>query len=423
VQPFLERIVTHLERVEKGTIRSTFEPEVVTDADALEDERLTLDDWQSAPRYCEHLLLARAASLTPAGVTLLRLRGVDRLRWLLAMETSLATSSLDPWCLDLESARRLFAALRSPWLLVDDELPANRPAIARWSELGALRLSMGETSPATLELTAVGHSIFGELAGDDPTPFRSVARALLDDERDRVLTSIGGNDPSGDRATTATVRHARMVAHEVRNALLPVQYALEKIFSSPVAAAEDLVEPRRRVEEGLARLHRFVDDSLRLTPIADEEVTSFSVMDALEEARRRCDPPPGGGVLIEAWPGSADPRCRGHRGRFVLALLNLLRNAVQVGGPSVRVEIGVDARTTGRVLLSVRDDGPGLSEAQRASIFENGISYREGGSGHGLSYVREVVEEEMGGDVRAISTADRRGACFELELPTAEDET
>jgi hypothetical protein len=39
VQPFLERIVTHLERVEKGTIRSTFEPEVVTDADALEDER------------------------------------------------------------------------------------------------------------------------------------------------------------------------------------------------------------------------------------------------------------------------------------------------------------------------------------------------------------------------------------------------
>jgi signal transduction histidine kinase len=105
----------------------------------------------------------------------------------------------------------------------------------------------------------------------------------------------------------------------------------------------------------------------------------------------------------------------------VVAVLNLLRNAVQVGGAGIRLQISVDARTPGTVKLRVRDDGPGIPQAHRDTLFENGVSHRDGGSGHGLSFVRLVVEHEMGGRVRLASAPGDTGACFEIELDTEED--
>ena len=386
--------------------------------------------WADAEQYCERLSLARSSTLLPPGSMLLRLNGVDRVRWLMAVESCLAASSVDPWCLDIDTIRKVSQEGRWPMHPVDATLDwmgepsINLPTMERWMALGALRHvpnAKGEFPSMAVEVTSMGRDLFDELAADDATSFRILARALLEDEREQVLAPIVGHDRSQDRAATATLRHARMVAHEVRNALLPVQYALREVWADPALSSASIAPQRRTIEDGLARLHRFVDDSLRLTPIAAEVAEPFSVMEAVEEARRQLDPAPGGGVLIEARPGSADPRCRGHRGRFVLALLNVLRNAVQVGGPGVRVEIGIDARTPGRVTVSIRDDGPGLSEAQQASVFENGVSYRDGGSGHGLSFVRVVVQEEMGGTVRLISPPGGGGACFQLELPTHEE--
>jgi signal transduction histidine kinase len=321
--------------------------------------------------------------------------------------------------------------MREWFIHLDDEdprWPANHWSIERWMALGALRDPGGhltiEVDVAQFDVTDVGHELFRELADvDNDTSFRILARAFLEDEREQMLAPLVGADRDQDRATAATLRHARMVAHEVRNTLLPIQFALAQLWDDGATSKDALAEPRRVIEAGLARLHRFVDESLRLTPITPDEALPFFLMEAIEEARQRCDPTPAGGVLIETRPGSANPRCRGHRGRFVLALLNLLRNAVQVGGVGVRVEIGVDARTPGRVVVTVQDDGPGITDAQRASLFQNGVSYRDGGTGYGLSLVRVVVEEEMGGTVRLLSPEDPGGACFQLEIPAEQGET
>lgn len=383
------------------------------------------ETWNLAVSYCDRLGLTRASAsgvaTSPAGTMLARLRGIDRLRWLLAIETSLATSDRDSWCVDLGSVRHL--AAETTWSFGVDPVgpPISVATFERWTELGALRHRMDPDYPETYETTPMGRELFGELARGEATSFRILARALLEDEREQVLALVTGEEPSADRATAATLRHARMVAHEVRNTLLPIQYALKKVWASPAMAAADLSEQRVRIDEGFARLHRFIDDSLRLTPIAAEEAAVFSVMEALDEARRQCIPGPEGGIQIETLPASANPKCRGHRGRLVLALLNLLRNAVQVGGPGVRVRISVDARAPHSVVIRVYDDGPGIPEAQRHTLFENGVSHRDGGSGHGLSFVRTVIEQEMRGRVRLVSPSEAAGACFELELTTEED--
>lgn len=380
--------------------------------------------WHSATRYCQHLGLTRpsddAIDLTPAGTTLLRLQGRDRLRWILAIETSMATSALDSWCIDLDSVKHL--ARGKTWTFGADPIgpPVRASTFARWAALGALEHGVDDYGFESYDINRIGRELFDELARDDATSFRTLARAFLEDEREPIL--VPPPPEARDRAAEATLRHARMVAHEVRNALLPVQHSLKKVWAHS-ATTPELEEPRRRIDEGLARLHRFIDDSLRLAPLASEESAVFSVMEAIDEARRQCDPAPAGGILIEAHPASAAPRCRGHQGRFALAMLNLLRNSVQAGGSGVRIQISVDARAPRLVTISVRDDGPGVPDDQRATLFENGVSHRSGGTGHGLSLVRRVVEQELNGRIQlAPPTISTTGACFELELPAEEDE-
>lgn len=377
------------------------------------------EPWNVAARYCTHLGLtlgsSSGASVSPAGSLLVRLRGRDRLRWLLALETSLATSDRDSWCTDLKSVRAL--ALERTLYTRLDGLYVSDSTLARWTELGAIAHELEDTSK--VNLTLIGREIFGELARNEVTSFRTLVRALLEDDRERMLAPQTNTEPSPDRATAATLRHARLVAHEVRNTLGPIQYALKKVWASPAMTATELSEPRQWIDEGFERLHRFIDDSLRLVPSSADETTTFSVMDVIDEARRQCVPGPERGIQIATLPASADPRCRGHRGRLVVALLNLLRNAVQAGATTIRVS--VDARKPRSVTIRVHDDGPGIPTTRWDTLFANGVSHRDGGSGHGLSFVRLVIEQEMRGRVQPVPPPDGVGACFELELTTEEE--
>ena len=97
---------------------------------------------------------------------------------------------------------------------------------------------------------------------------------------------------------------------------------------------------------------------------------------------------------------------------------NLLQNAVAHTGPTTPVTVTVD-RLGGRVLLRVRDEGPGLDPEQASRVFDRfyrGASDRaDGGSGLGL-FIVAVLARSMGGDV-SVASEPGRGATFEVELP------
>jgi signal transduction histidine kinase len=250
-------------------------------------------------------------------------------------------------------------------------------------------------------------------------PMGVLARAFRDDER----SAIAG--PTTTVAVPrehlhATILHARMVAHEVRNALGPVQHASRTLRSSLLGDAmrSDVIEALDAIDQGISRLHRFVTESVRLVPPEPQRLAHFSVLEAIAEARKELVSDGVGSLTIETLPVSADPRCNGNRGRFVMAMLNVLRNAQQAAGRQVQIAIRVDARDVQQLVLSIEDDGPGVPDAVREHVFENGVSYREDGTGHGLASVRAVVEE-MGGKVRC-TTSELGGAKFEIVLPMTE---
>jgi len=131
---------------------------------------------------------------------------------------------------------------------------------------------------------------------------------------------------------------------------------------------------------------------------------------------------------VEAWDLPAIVRVDPKRLRQIL--LNLLGNAIKFtdsGEVSLRVEAVVsaaarEART--RLRLEVADTGIGVTEEQRARLFQpfeqlGEAKRREGGAGLGLAITRALVRL-MGGEV-AVRSELGKGSCFwfEIELPVA----
>ena len=113
----------------------------------------------------------------------------------------------------------------------------------------------------------------------------------------------------------------------------------------------------------------------------------------------------------------------GEREGLVLALRNLLDNALKftAGRPRREIEVGV-RRAGGRALFWVRDNGPGFNMRYHDRIFEifQRLHRAEDfpGTGVGLAIVRKAVER-MHGRVWAESVAGE-GATFFIELPAVE---
>jgi two-component system phosphate regulon sensor histidine kinase PhoR len=105
---------------------------------------------------------------------------------------------------------------------------------------------------------------------------------------------------------------------------------------------------------------------------------------------------------------------------FTLAVLNLVDNAIKYAADGKRIAVGLHRRGD-RVVLSVRDWGPGIDPEEQERIFERFYRARAvrlkpiRGSGIGLALVEHIALAH-GGAV-SVHSAPGEGATFELWLP------
>lgn len=108
-------------------------------------------------------------------------------------------------------------------------------------------------------------------------------------------------------------------------------------------------------------------------------------------------------------------RVDSHRGG-VLCLIanNLVQNAITAthAGYRVVVELGEEHD---RIVLSVADQGEGISEAIRPRLFQPGATGRNGGSGLGLAISR-LLARQIGGDLELVATG-AHGTIFRVTAP------
>jgi PAS domain S-box-containing protein len=217
-----------------------------------------------------------------------------------------------------------------------------------------------------------------------------------------------------------------MLAHELRNPLAPMRYALEVMRSSADRTTRE--EARQMVERQLTQMVRLVEDLLDVARISvgklqlhrERVALDRVVANAVETSRPAIDARRHR-LLVDLPPEplhlDADPT------RLAQALLNLLNNAAKYTPPGGRIELHA-ARDGDCVLVRVSDDGIGIPAHLLTQVFEpfsqidRSGAGSEGGLGIGLTLVRRLVDLH-GGTIEAHSAGLGHGSEFLMRLPLA----
>lgn len=204
------------------------------------------------------------------------------------------------------------------------------------------------------------------------------------------------------------------IAHEVRNPLGGIEL-FAGLLAEDLAKDEARLSHVKRVQKELGYLKRVVEDFLgyaRDPKLALEPVELQGFLSDLAEMVR----PDAEAKKVQVTARAGSITLAADAGTLRRALLNLARNAVQAAPEGGSVELAAAREPDGRVLLSVQDDGPGVPEAERASLFKPFHTTKEKGLGLGLAFVRRIAEAH-GGQARLEASA--KGARFVLDLPDA----
>ena len=196
---------------------------------------------------------------------------------------------------------------------------------------------------------------------------------------------------------------ARQVAHELKNPLTPIKFAIERLRKGVPAELSETVEvldaEARRLEEMAKSFAQF--GRLPEGPRAAVDVGELARYTA------RATVPPTLSLSVEV--GEDVPMVEGHHDALARALSNVLINAVEAcqrSGGAIAVRVGMmKANGDGgedQVVVAVRDNGCGMSADRLARIWEPYVTYKQGGTGLGLAIARQTIDAH-GGRVEAAS--------------------
>lgn len=213
------------------------------------------------------------------------------------------------------------------------------------------------------------------------------------------------------------------VSHELKTpvgAMALLAEAVQDAADDPEAVARFA---KRMQEEG-GRLTMLVQEIIDLSRLQyDDPVEAPDVVDidavvegAIDRARVDAD---NRGISL-ASGGQSGLQVLGNESQLVIALGNLVENAVAYSPSPSRVAVGVQRRAD-HVEISVTDQGFGIPEAEQERIFERfyrgdpARSRQTGGTGLGLAIVKHIAASH-GGEVRVWSMPGA-GSTFTLRLP------
>jgi signal transduction histidine kinase len=227
------------------------------------------------------------------------------------------------------------------------------------------------------------------------------------------------------------------VSHELRTPLAQIRLYVETMKLGRFATDDQRARAVEHIDRETRRLSHLVENVLRFArggrdraepgrrepvDVARETAEIVAEFEPLAASKRAQ-------VVVEFAEPIPVAEVEMRPGTFRQILLNLLDNAVKYGPVEQTVHVRITesgerrAERGGIVRIDVIDEGPGVPASERESIwrpFQRGSAAREGagGSGIGLTVVKEIVEEH-GGDVW-VEDAVGGGASFVVQLPARE---
>lgn len=187
---------------------------------------------------------------------------------------------------------------------------------------------------------------------------------------------------------------------------------IDKVLSDLSSLVEGTQEGAERVSDIVKNLRRLSFSSTAEPQTVEiEKIIKTAVRWAARSGRRKV------GVAVDLAPGLS---VRGHEGQIHQVIVNLVENAFDatqaVDVPSIVVE---GRRDGDDVVISIRDNGPGLADDIITKIFDPFFTTKAVGEGTGLGlWISYGIARDHGGVLEA-ANGQNGGAVFVLRLPAA----
>jgi two-component system nitrogen regulation sensor histidine kinase GlnL len=350
----------------------------------------------------------------------------------------------------------MLAALPVPVVLLDaaDRFRFANPAAEQFlglslAQLLALRLSdlLPADNPIFLligqvraqEVVVVDH----DLALESPRLARrgiTVQGAPLPEEPGAVLLSFQDSSAARTLGQQISVRGAArsvssmaaILAHEIKNPLSGIRGAAQLLEGSVDMQDAELAV---LIRDEADRIRALID---RMEMFGDKpaERRAVNIHRVLEHVRKLAQNGFAAGIRVQEVYDPSLPPVWGNRDQLIQVFLNLMKNAAEVlteaevPAPEIVLSTGFQhgmriavpgsaARVDLPLLVTVRDNGPGVPEDIRDHIFDPFVTTRSGGSGLGLALVAKLIGDHGG----LIEVQSRPGRTeFRVHLPVLQEE-
>jgi two-component system nitrogen regulation sensor histidine kinase NtrY len=304
----------------------------------------------------------------------------------------------------------LVAVLASLWFAAR----VTRPVVSLAE--AARRVAAGDLGA---KVDVESHDELGELAES----FNRMTEDLLR-EKDRAVQA---------ERVAAWRELARRLAHELKNPLFPLQVTVENLLrakdKSPELFEEVFRESTATMLAEINNLKTIVGRFSEFSKMPQPQRRPTQVNEVVRSVLRvfQAQMQAGNRIAVRSELDDNLPEISADPDLLHRALSNLVLNAIdampQGGELTIRsAALGVDGARAGdldeRVVISVSDNGSGLTPEECERLFTPYYTTKQHGTGLGLAIVQSVVSDH-GGKISVQSTKEK-GTTFRIELPRGE---
>jgi len=216
---------------------------------------------------------------------------------------------------------------------------------------------------------------------------------------------------------------ARVVAHEIRNPLTPIQFAVRRIRQRlqvlPAGERDELNESLDSIVGEVEALKGLASSFSQFAKLPEPKPAPTDVNKLVAEVADLFGR--DGQATLEVELDGSLPRAFADASQLRMTLNNLLKNAMEATGAGGKITVRTrSSSSAGRawVVLQVRDTGAGMDEETLSKATAPYFSTKSKGSGLGLAVVHRIVSQH--GGVLEIESARGKGTTVTVHLPAAQ---
>lgn len=202
---------------------------------------------------------------------------------------------------------------------------------------------------------------------------------------------------------------ARRFAHELKNPLTPIRFAVERLRRQAPDALRDTVEV---LAEEAARLEVMAKSFAQFGRLPDGPAAEVDLAELVTRASQSVVPE---WLTLDLRCAPELPLIGGHHEALVRAVSNILLNAVDASPPDGTLTVTVDQPDARHLAITIADAGRGIDPAVLPQIFAPYVTTKPGGTGLGLAIARQTVQAH-GGHI-SVESAPGSGTVMTIRLP------